>query len=140
MPRAWSSPASVRTVCGDGLCAVTLAIRTLTGDTTTLRDVASSHTVHAVTARLCVETGEEPTLTLLLHEQRPLADRKNALKDYNQKQIQQLNDLITTTLPYAPLAISTTLECTFLLLSMISAPLLNIHKISPMYLPHVSLV
>ena len=61
--------------------SLTLAIRTLTGDTTTLRDVLSSHTVHAVTARLCVETGEEPTLPLLLHEQRPLADRKKALKE-----------------------------------------------------------
>ena len=28
MPRAWSSPDSVRTVCSDGLCAVTIAIRT----------------------------------------------------------------------------------------------------------------
>ena len=27
-------------------------------------------------------TGEEPALTLLLHEQRPLADRKKPLKEY----------------------------------------------------------
>ena len=60
----------------------TLAVRTLTGDKTTLEDVLSSQTVGSVTLRLCVETGEEPTLTLLLHEQRPLADRKKALKDY----------------------------------------------------------
>ena len=59
-----------------------LNIRTLTGGTTTLRDVLSSQTVHAVTLRLCVETGGEPTLTRLLHEQKPLADRKRALKAY----------------------------------------------------------
>ena len=45
-----------------------LTIRTLTGGTTTLRDVVSSQTVGFVTLRLCVETGEEPTLTRLLHE------------------------------------------------------------------------
>ena len=59
-----------------------LNIRTLTGDTTTLRNVASSQTVGSVTQRLCVETGGEPTLTRLLHEQRPLADRKRSLKAY----------------------------------------------------------
>ena len=59
-----------------------LNIRTLTGGTTTLRDVVSSQTVHAVTLRLCVETGGEPTLTRLLHEQRPLADRKRTLESY----------------------------------------------------------
>ncbi len=59
-----------------------LKIRTLTGGTTTLRDVVSSQTVGSVTLRLCVETGGEPTLTRLLHEQKPLADRKKALKDY----------------------------------------------------------
>ena len=62
--------------------SLTLSIRTLTGGTTTLRGLVSSRTVGFVTLRLCVETGEEPTLTLLLHEQRPLADRKKALKDY----------------------------------------------------------
>ena len=35
-----------------------------------------------MTERLCVETGEEPTLTQLLHEQKPLADRKRSLKLY----------------------------------------------------------
>merc|ERR1711969_317397 len=59
-----------------------LTIRTLTGGTTTLRDVVSSQTVGSVTLRLCAETGEEPTLTRLLHEQRPLADRKRSLKQY----------------------------------------------------------
>eukprot|EP01045_Picozoa_sp_COSAG04_P013519 COSAG04_NODE_963_length_9150_cov_8.566788_2_plen_200_part_00 len=36
-----------------------LNIRTLTGGTTTLRDVVSSQTVGSVTLRLCVETGGE---------------------------------------------------------------------------------
>ena len=62
--------------------SLTLAIRTLTGGTTTLRDVVSLQTVHAVTLRLCAETGGEPTLTRLLHEQRPLADRKRSLEEY----------------------------------------------------------
>ena len=59
-----------------------LSIRTFTGGTTTLRDVVSSQTVGSVTLRLCVETGEEPTLTRLLHEQKPLADRKRTLAKY----------------------------------------------------------
>ena len=59
-----------------------LNIRTLTGGTTTLRDVVSSQTVGSITLRLCAETGEEPTLTRLLHEQKPLADRKKALEAY----------------------------------------------------------
>ena len=62
--------------------AFTLRIRTLTGGTTTLRGIVSSQTVHAVTLRLCVETGGEPALTRLLHEQRPLADRKRSLQQY----------------------------------------------------------
>ena len=60
----------------------TLDIRTLTGGTTTLRDVVSSQTVGSVTLRLCVETGGEPALTRLLHEQRPLADRTRSLEEY----------------------------------------------------------
>ena len=59
--------------------AFALTIRTLTGGTTTLRDVVSSQTVGSVTLRLCVETGGEPALTRLLREQKPLADRKRAL-------------------------------------------------------------
>ena len=62
--------------------AFALNIRTLTGGTTTLRDVVCSQTVHAVTLRLCVEMGGEPTLTRLLHEQKPLADRKRSLQHY----------------------------------------------------------
>ena len=97
----------------------TLDIRTLTGGTTTLRDVVSSQTVGSVTLRLCAETGEEPTLTRLLHEQKPLADRKRSLKQYGIVRAAELH--VTPMRPSTALPISLGIGATSRLLAALAA-------------------